>query len=179
MFPGGLVHGHDAVGNSPLGGSGAVLRGNPLVQILAVEEDDRVGRRGSAGCTRSDDLRLGLPDFGVFGLGGRLLLGEQTRRQSDKKSCDQGLSAHGVEQHTPGSGGGGMVVEKSRLELGFKIRSGMGARSCESVAGFHLWIRLRRLRRRHGELSGRSLRWPDPAILIADFPPGRHLPFAV
>ena len=72
---GGLVDGEDAVGDGPVGGSGAILGGDPFVEILAVEEDDCVGGRGAAGCAGRDDLGLGLPDFGVFGLRRGLGLG--------------------------------------------------------------------------------------------------------
>src|SRR5207302_9863961 len=61
-----LVDGEHAVGDDPLGG-GFVLRGNPLVEILAVKQDDCVGRRSPAGCARSHNFRHRLLDFGVFG----------------------------------------------------------------------------------------------------------------
>src|SRR5258708_7123168 len=68
-----LVHGDNAVGDGPLGGSGAVLRRNPFVEILAVEEDDGVGGSGGWRGSGRDDFGLGLPDLGVLGLGSGLL----------------------------------------------------------------------------------------------------------
>ena len=77
MLPAVFVHGEDAGGDGPLGGSAAIflLGGDPFVEILAVEEDDGVGGRGGPGGAGSDDLGLRLPDFGVFGFGGGLGLG--------------------------------------------------------------------------------------------------------
>ena len=68
-----LVYRDDAIGYDPLGGRVAVLRGNPFVEILAVEKNDRVRRRGCTGCSGRDYFGLGRPDFCVFRLGGWLL----------------------------------------------------------------------------------------------------------
>src|SRR5450432_1396170 len=70
-----FADGDDAAGDGPLGGSVAVLSGDPFVEILAVEEDDRVGGRGGWCRPGGDDFGLGLPDFRVFGFGGGLGLG--------------------------------------------------------------------------------------------------------
>ena len=103
---GGFFDGDDAVVDGPLGGRVAVLRGDPLVEILAVEQDDRVRGRGGWGCAGRDDFGLGRPDFRVFGLGGGLGLGllrDERGAESEEKECDQGSSAHDGEQDTPES----------------------------------------------------------------------------
>ena len=71
----GLAYQHGAVGDGPLGGGVAVLGGDPLVEIFAVEENDRVGGRGGWRRAGSDHFGFWLPDFRVFRLGGGLLLG--------------------------------------------------------------------------------------------------------
>ena len=42
---------------------------DPLVEVLAVEQDDRVGRRGAVRGAGRDDLRHRLPHLGVLRLG--------------------------------------------------------------------------------------------------------------
>ena len=116
---GALGDGHDAVGDGPFGGRGAVLRGDPLVEILAVEQDDRVGRRRGAGGGRSDDLGLGRPDFCVFGLGrGRGLLGGDGSDQGDEESeGERKLVAHDVQEDTPAGGVWGRLVKVGSPEV--------------------------------------------------------------
>ena len=64
---GSLLHGEDAVVDDPLR-AGVVLRGDPFVEIRAVEEMDGVRGRSLVGCAGRDDRWLGGPDFGLFGL---------------------------------------------------------------------------------------------------------------
>ena len=63
-----LVHRQDAVGDRPAR-RGLVLRGHPLVEVLAVEEDDRVGGRCAGGGARCHDAGDRVPDLRVLGLG--------------------------------------------------------------------------------------------------------------
>src|SRR3954451_5830833 len=58
-----------SVGDVPFSGCGAVLGRNPLVEILSVEQNDRVRGRRPTGCTRSNNFGLRLPDFRIFGFG--------------------------------------------------------------------------------------------------------------
>ena len=67
--------GEEAVGDGPAGG-GVVLRGDPFVLVLAVEEDDGVGGRSATGIAGRDHGGDGLPDFSLFRLGLGLLGGE-------------------------------------------------------------------------------------------------------
>ena len=60
-----LADGEDAVGDGPFGG-GVILGGDPLVEVLAVEEDDGVGGWIGVGFAGGDDRRDGFVDFGVF-----------------------------------------------------------------------------------------------------------------
>jgi hypothetical protein len=64
---GSLLHGQDAVVDDPLRG-GVVLRGNPLVEVRAVEEMDCIGGRSLVGRARRDNRRLRGPDLGLFRL---------------------------------------------------------------------------------------------------------------
>ena len=70
-----FADGDDAVCDGPLGGSAAVLGGDPFVEIFAIKEDDGIGGRGGWRRAGGDDFGLGLPDFGVFGFRSGLGLG--------------------------------------------------------------------------------------------------------
>src|SRR5207249_3529087 len=64
---GGFEDGDDAVVDGPLGG-GFVLDGDPLIEVVAVEEDDGVGgRSGRDGRAGGDHFGRRLPLLGVFG----------------------------------------------------------------------------------------------------------------
>ena len=83
-----LAHGEDAVGDGPFGW-GLVLGGDPLVEVLAVEEDDCVGGRRGVGGAGCDDRRDGLVDFGVLMLWARLAVVRGGRRR--RRSGSRGL----------------------------------------------------------------------------------------
>jgi hypothetical protein len=61
-----LVHREDAVRDGPFSRRLVVLGGDPLIEVLAVEQDDRVRRRRAAFVAGRHFRRNGLPDFGVF-----------------------------------------------------------------------------------------------------------------
>src|SRR5205823_4657410 len=62
---GGLVHRDHAVGNGPMRGRVIVDR-YPLVEIVTVEQHDRIGRRRSVGAAGCDNTGNGSPDLGVL-----------------------------------------------------------------------------------------------------------------
>ena len=102
-----FVDGHHAVRDNPAGGRLVPVR-YPLVQILAVEQDDGVGRRSAVFVARSDDGRNRLPYFRVLRtavwrllratLGGATLLlpgGEGDRKREKYRKCSKlGWSPH-------------------------------------------------------------------------------------
>ena len=84
-----FADGDDAGGDGPLRGSGAILGRDPLIEILAVEEHNRVGGRGSTRSAGGYDFGLGLPDLRVFGLGSGGLLskcGHGERHEKKQRS---------------------------------------------------------------------------------------------
>ena len=68
----GLVHGHYAVSDGPLGGL-VVLGGDPLAHVGSVEEHNGVGGRSAQRRARGDDGRHGLVHLRVLRLGCGLL----------------------------------------------------------------------------------------------------------
>ena len=102
----GFIYCDHTVGDDPFRRGRAVLRRHPLVQILAVEQDDCVRGRCSAGSARHYHPGLRLPDFGVFRFGCGLLGVERDGRGAEKAENHERekvphLCAHDVQEHTP------------------------------------------------------------------------------
>jgi hypothetical protein len=82
-----------------------VLRGDPFVLILAIEEDDGVRGRRVAGGAGRDDGRDGLPDFRVLGFGFGFLGGDKNGRgEKNEGAEDGGFHLGSVQQGGRGSG---------------------------------------------------------------------------
>src|ERR1022692_2206455 len=99
----GFIYCDHTVGDDPFRRGRAVLRRHPLVQILAVEQDDCVRGRCSAGSAWRYHLRLRMPDFGVFRFGCGLLGVERDSHGDENHEREKvpHLCTLDVQEHTP------------------------------------------------------------------------------
>src|SRR5215469_17231289 len=126
---GALGDGNNAVGDNPLSRLRAVLRGNPFVEIFAIEKNDGIGRGLAAFGGGRDDFGLGLPDFSVLGFG-LLRLGE---RGECEGCCDgeknKNWRAHGPRAYTQMEGvRRGIARANGRIATG-KLSEGYAPRA--------------------------------------------------